>query len=73
MDNGHNGGAVHLWDIGDKGARAYKWMNVTAGVHVRKMMELEERVYKIVASPTRLMCLYGNGTAVAIVHFDDKK
>ena len=71
---GHFNGAVHLWDIGDKGARACECMNVNAGVHVRQIVQFEKRmVDEIVTSSTRLMCLYDYNTKVAIVHFTDEK
>jgi WD40 repeat protein len=67
---GHANGAVHLWDTGDKGERACESMNINAGVHVRRIMQLEKRVDEITASSTRLMCLYDDYKTVAIVHFD---
>ena len=70
---GHDNGDVHLWDIGDKGARACECMNVNAGVHVRQIVQLEKGVDEIVASSTRLMCSYDDNMKVAIVHFDDEK
>jgi hypothetical protein len=70
---GHESGDVHLWDIGDKGVRAYECMNVNAGVHVRRIMRLEKRVDEIVASSTRLMCSYDDYKTLAIIHFDDEK
>ena len=71
---GHSKGGVHLWDIGDKGARACDCMNVNAGVHVRQIVRLEKRVNEIVASSMRLMCSYGDyKTMVAILHFNNEK
>jgi len=74
---GHKNGAVHLWDIGDKGARACECMNVNAGGYVRQIVQLEKLVNNIVASSRRLMCSYDykmlHNEKVAIVHFDDEK
>ena len=66
----HVNGAVYLRNIKKKGARAFECMNVNAGKHVRQIVQLGMSVDKIVASSTRLMCVYDN-TKVAIVHFDD--
>jgi hypothetical protein len=67
---GHVNGAVHLWDIGEKGARASECVNATAGGHVRQIMQLKMSVNRIVASSAQFMCMYDD-TKVAIVHFDD--
>jgi hypothetical protein len=70
---GHEHGGVHLWDIGDKGARARECKNVNAGVHVRQIVRLEEKVNAIAALSTRIMCLRDHYRKVTIVHFDDEK
>jgi WD40 repeat protein len=74
---GHYNGAVHLWDIGNKGARACECMNVKAGVHVRRIVQFANSVDKIVASSTRLLCSYHDtlqySMKVAIVYFDDER
>jgi hypothetical protein len=70
---GDENGNIHLWDIEDKGVRACECMNVTAGAHVRKIEQLENRVNHIVASSTRLMCSCDYNMKMAIVHFDSEK
>ena len=72
----HRNGAVHLWDIVDKGALACECMNANAGVHVRQIGRLGIEIGlndKIVASSTRFMCSYDYNKKMAIVHFDDEK
>ena len=67
---GRRNGAVHLWDI-EKGARACECMNGNAGLHVQLIVQLEEKVDEIVASPTRLLCLHDDEKKVTIVNLSD--
>jgi WD40 repeat protein len=74
--SGHEDGTVHLWNI-EKGSESRECINLNAGVHVRQILRLEGWVSEIVASSTRLMCLYGSKddddyiNKVAILHFND--
>ena len=56
-------------------------MNVKAGVHVRQIVQLENRATEFFVSTTRLMCSYDSNDVddddidmnVAIIHFNGER